>query len=239
MKLVGVGLLLCAVAAAVVWRFFSLDVASPGDREERTPSMPHLVVHDSSSYGNDGIKQGHPRTGLPGHRGTAYSFATPGSWVDVPSSEELNPGKRNFALSVWVKFRTAPTGHETIDIIRKGLSFTRTGEYKLEIIYGGVIRCTTKDDDGREYRISGWARPVTDGRWHHVGCARTRTSWTVRVDGWSRSKPARLGAISNAMPLSIGSKYGLEDAHAGRVDDVRLRVGGVTVGLWHLDEPSG
>jgi hypothetical protein len=235
-KLVGVGLLLCAVVAAIVWRFVSVDAASPDSPDEPAPFVPHLVVRDSSPAGNDGIKQGRPMTGLPGHRGTSYSFGRPGSWIEVPSSADLNPGTRNFAMSVWVNFRTAPTGHATIDIIRKGLSFTRTGEYKLEIIYGGVIRCTTKDTDGREYRISSWGRPVTDGRWHHVGCARDRGSWTVRVDGWSRSKPDHLGAIGNAMPLSIGSKYGLEDGHAGRVDEVRLRVGGHTVGLWHLDE---
>jgi hypothetical protein len=38
------------------------------------------------------------------------------------------------------------------------------------------------------------------------------------------------------MPLSIGSKYGLEDMPRGRVDEVRLRIAGRTVGLWHLDE---
>jgi hypothetical protein len=228
--------LLCAVVAALIWRFVSVDVASPESREEGTPLQPQLLVRDSSAYGNDGIKQGAPTTGLPGHRGTSYSFGTPGSWIDVPSTDALNPGTRNFAMSAWLKFRSAPTGHGTIDIIRKGLSFTRTGEYKLEIIYGGVIRCTTKDVQGREYRISSWGRPVTDGRWHEVSCARTDRSWTVRVDGWSRSKLVRLGAVSNTMPLSIGSKYGLQDAHPGRVDEVRLRVGGHTVGLWHLDE---
>ena len=58
------------------------------------------------------------------------------------------------------------------------------------------------------------------------------------MDGWSRSVHTSLGTITNTGPLSIGSKYGVEDPTDGRIDDVRLRIHHVTVGLWRLNEST-
>ena len=230
-----VGLLLCVCAAGLAWRSGAVT-ASRGYDAYGTPLRPALVAHDSSGLHHDGVNQGRPVLGLAGHRGTSYSFDRRGSWVEVPSTPELNPGTSRFSLSAWVRFSTEPRGHRTFDIVRKGLSFTRTGEYKMEIIRGGVVRCTAKDVDGDRVRISGAGRPVTDGRWHRIGCSRTATTWTVHVDRWARSEKDLLGDVSNNIPLSLGSKYGLEDMPEGRLDEVRLRIAGRTVGLWHLDE---
>jgi Concanavalin A-like lectin/glucanases superfamily len=221
---------------------FGLLWHEDGETPEGTPQRTVLVAHDSSGNHHDGVIQGKPALGLPGHRGTSYSFDLRGSWVEVPSTPALNPEKGDFSLSMWVNFGSAPHGMHTYDIVRKGLSYTRTGEYKLEIIHGGLVRCTTKDVDGDRARISARGHPVTDGQWHRVGCSRAGSRWTVHVDGWSATERDRLGEISNTMPLSIGSKYGLEDMPQGRADEVRLRIEGRTVGLWHLDErpaPTG
>ncbi|HET7356786.1 MAG TPA: LamG-like jellyroll fold domain-containing protein [Nocardioidaceae bacterium] len=236
MRLLLGGLLLCVVAFVVALRMGATGATDPVHEDSGRPARPVLVAHDSSGLHHSGVIQGAPVIGLPGHRGTSYSFDKRGSWVEVPSTGAINPGRRPFSVSAWVRFSATPEGSQTFDIVRKGLSFTRTGEFKLEIIRDGLVRCTTKDVEGRRARISGPGHPVTDGHWHRIGCSRAATSWTVHVDRWSETEADRLGDISNTMPLSLGSKYGLEDMPEGRLDDVRLRIGGRTVGHWELDE---
>lgn len=221
---------------------------------------PHLVVHDSSGHGNHGIKQGRPEVGVTGKKGTSYSFDAPGSWVQVPSSETLNPGSRDFVFSAWVNFDVSPRVRETFDIIRKGLAFTPGGEYKLEILSDGRVKCSAKDAEERTARVVAPDADVAeDGRWHRVGCARTGSSWSALVDGTVTTKETELGSIDNDLPLAIGSKYGTEDMPRGLVDEVQLVVAtadpapddgaSVTarleallaespVGLWRLDESA-
>jgi hypothetical protein len=221
------------------------------------PRPPQLVVTDSSGRGNDGIEQGSTLLGQPGRFGKAYSFEVDGSWVQVASEPALNPGVRDFMISGWVNFPAAPRPGQTFDVFRKGLSYTRGGEYKLEILPGGRVKCSAKDWRMR----TGWVLDTTDvadGRWHHVACARTGSVWSVIVDGTVSSKAVDLAAISNDMALSIGSKYGNEDMPRGLVDEVMLVAGNgppaapqgpeavaeaITrlsklrpIGLWHLDE---
>jgi hypothetical protein len=256
--LIGGGL---AVALLLVgWLVFG----APADDTDHAepPRAPRLVVTDSSGRGNDGIKQGRTLLGEPGRFGTAYSFEVEGSWVQVASEPGLNPDLRDFMISGWVNFAAAPGPGETFDVFRKGLSYTRGGEYKLEILPGGRVKCSAKDWRGH----TGWVidkADVADGRWHHVGCVRTGSVWSVMVDGTISSKAVDLAAISNDMALSIGSKYGSEDMPRGLVDEVTLVAGDGPppspkgpeavaaaiehlstlrpIGLWHLDEkpPSG
>lgn len=237
MRLFVVGLVLCAAVVVAVWRLLSLDAPTPGTAVVVTPHQPTLVAHDSSGHGNDGVIQGRFVMGLPGHQGTSYGIRRLGSWIEVPSDPELNPGDRNFRFSAWVNIRSTPHSHGgSYDIIRKGLSYTPTGEYKLEIIHGGRVRCTAKDATGHWSRTITWDREVTDGRWHLIGCARTGDEWTAFADRKVFSRHTRLQSIGNDMPLSIGSKYGDEDVPTGRIDDIRLRIGGRLVGEWDLDE---
>jgi hypothetical protein len=218
---------------------------------------PQLVVADSSGRGNHGIRQGRTLLGQPGRFGTAYSFEVDGSWVQVASDPGLNPGVRDFMVSGWVDFPAAPRLGQTFDVFRKGLSYTRGGEYKLEILPGGRVKCSAKDWRGR----TGWVldrTDVADGRWHHVACVRTGSVWSVVVDGTVSSKTVDLAAINNDIALSIGSKHGSEDMPRGLVDEVMLVAGNgppaspegpeavaeaITrlsrlrpIGLWHLDE---
>jgi len=235
-KLAVLGVVICAVAAAALWRVLgvSAEGADQARRRAQSPSGTSLVAHDSSGRGNNGVNQGNPRLGLPGHRGTSYSFDAEGSWIDVPSVDDLNPGRRNFTVSAWVRLRTLPEHHGDYDILRKGLS--STSEYKIEVMRGGQVRCIAKDTAGHVARITGMGHPLSTGRWHWIGCSRVAGTWTVHADAHAESTRVRLGSIATSMPLSIGSNYGLEDAPQGEIDDVRLRVGGSTVGLWHLDE---
>lgn len=242
--------LLPAVALGLGWWLFVYVQGGP-DFARGTPERgPTLVVVDSSGYDNHGVNQGAPVLGLPGRKGTAYSFQRDGSWVQVPSRPFLNPGGKDFRVSAWVNLTATPGDAETYDIIRKGHSYTPGGEFKLEIYTGGFVRCTAKGSSRVESSVTASEENIADGTWHRVGCARTGTKWQATVDRKVSTKTVDLGRIFNTVPLSIGSKYGLEDGLPGRVDEVRLAIFDPPVngetwpdppqGVWHLDErPDG
>lgn len=252
--LIGGGL---AVALLLVG-WLVLGPAADDAKDPDVPRPPQLVVTDSSGRRNHGISQGSPLLGQPGRFGTAYSFEADGSWIQVPSKRALNPGVRDFMISGWVNLATAPGPGQTLDVFRKGLSYTRGGKYKLKILPGGRVKCSVKDWRGHAGSVVDQT-DVADGLWHHVACARTGSVWSVIVDGTISSKTVDLAAIRNDAALSIGSKYGSEDMlHLGLVDEVMLVAGdgppatpespdGVAeaithlsklrpIGLWHLDE---
>ena len=214
-------------------------------RAARTLPYGALTVVDSSGHGHDGIAMGDTVRGVQGHRGTAFFFADRGSWVEVLPDDELNPHRRDFLVSAFVRLPRPPRGHATFDIVRKGVSFTPGGEFKLEIVRRGEVRCTAKDRAGAEARITSPLGGVADGRWHTVGCARIGTTWTVLVDGAASTSEQPMGGLNNAMPLAIGSKYGEEDVPDGSVDEVALHVGhrlqrgGPPVATTASDEPAG
>lgn len=189
--------------------------------DERTGS----TAVDSSGAGNDARLRGGVGLGKAGYAGTAFSFTTAGSWVEVPAATSLNPGVRDFSFSAWINISQAPAKSVTYDIVRKGLTTTSGGEFKLEIVPGGRARCIAKDGAGRRGSILGPSTNLADSRWHQVGCARVGSAWRVVVDGTVRSTTAALGSISNTKSLSIGSKYGREDATPGLVDEVVLSIG--------------
>jgi len=237
-----------------VWLLVSVARDDEGTTHGQGRSRVYTAV-DSSGHGNDGVIQGSPVMGLPGHEGTAYSFLSGKSRVQVPSTPELTPGRRDFMVSAWVRFEDVLGVDETSDIIRKGESDTTEGDFKLEIIDPGGVRCSVKDSARRQGRVSTDVVDVSDGRWHHIGCARPGSVLSVVADGVVTSKPVRLGFVGNTLPLAIGSKYGWEDQSEGRVDEVRMVVSEdpsldslgpeqavraleatAPVGLWHLDE---
>ena len=182
------------------------------------------VAVDASGLGNDGVNHG-ALIGQPGHDGSAYSFVPLGSWVEVRSSDNLNPGTRDFSFSVWLNVSKAPANGQTYDPIRKGLVTTKTGDFKLEMFNGGKLRCIAKDANRLAASIYGPANNFADGQWHHVTCARNGSNWSITVDASTRSKVVPFGSIGNNDSLSVGSKYGVEDDVIGRVDEVTFTIG--------------
>jgi hypothetical protein len=217
-------LLPVVAGAAAVW-----VVHGQGDTvEPATPpagDVVTFVAEDATGHGHSGIIQGDVRMGEKGHDGSAYSFAERGSWVMVPSSSELNPGRRNFLVTVWLRVESNPAGDSTYDVVRKGIAYTVPGEYKLELLGTGQVRCSAKDDANQLAVVTSRVALDGDASWHRLGCARSGDRWTVVVDDTVRSTRVDLGSISNSVALSIGSKYGLEDRPLGLVDDVKLFVG--------------
>ena len=250
--------ILMLVVSVLVPGWLLLGALGVDQAQERRPSQTRtFLAEDSSGNGHHGLIQGSPGMGLPGRAGTAFSFLKGRSWVHVPPKAALNPGSRDFLVSAWVHFDDVPGPDETYDIVRKGVSYTREGEFKLEIVDPGDVRCTVKDSVRREARAAIEEVDVSDGEWHYVACARIGARLVVVADDVVVAEAALLGSVSNTMPLAIGSKYGWEDQSDGRVDEVRLVISSNPAdqrarvpsrpalremqsmpasGMWHLDE---
>jgi hypothetical protein len=185
-------------------------------------------VSDSSGNGNDGTVHGGVVMGVPGHTGTAFDFHASGSWVEVPSSDSLNPGTADFTVSAWVNSDTTPGSGQSYEVVRKGLGSTSGGEFDLQIVNHGYAKCIAKDSSGRSESLRGPAIRVTDGQWHSLACSRTGSTWSVTVDGTTVSTQAGLGSIGNTKSLAIGSRYGNGHNVLGAVDDVELSFEGGT-----------
>lgn len=210
---VGTGGLTAGASAAAVGGLWHLDETSG------------QVAADSSGSGAHGAVRGPVALGQEGHRGTAFAFGPVNAWVEVPSTAATNPGTRDFEATAWIRFSKAPGTGVTYDVLRKGLSYTAGGEFKLEIISGGRARCIAKDAARVRGAVVFAGRNLADGRWHRVGCVRTGAAWQVVVDGVVKSKSVGLRDIANGKSLSIGSKYGTEDPFPGLVDEVELSFG--------------
>ena len=144
--------------------------------------------------------------------------------IDLVNSASLNPGARDFAVTVRLKF-TVPVG----DVLQKGQSGAVGGLFKIELDSGGgKVDCSFVSPTGSAQVWS--TTTINDGLWHVVTCTRTATQVTVTVDGVVVGKIAHAsGSISNTWPLSIGGKSKCNqttvfcDYFAGQIDYVKIQ----------------
>lgn len=161
---------------------------------------------DSSGNGNTGTTYN-----VTAGSGGGYSFNGTTSKVVVPNSATLNPGTSDFSYGVTVQTSRTPPSGTDYDLIRKGISSTAGGEYKLEIVYsstGGKAFCLAKDASKVVATVKGTTN-VTDGHVHSLTCEKTSTGLTLQVDNLApriKVVSAGLGAISNTSPLTISAK---------------------------------
>jgi hypothetical protein len=165
------------------------------------------AMSDVSGHGNNG--KTYNITSAPGG---GYSFNGTTSKVVVPNSDSLNPGTSDFSYSVRVQTSRVPPSGTDYDLIRKGISSTAGGEYKLEIVYSngvGKAFCLVKGvKDG--VKVSATVKGttnVTDGNPHTLTCKKTSTSLILQVDNLApRTKVASVGSVSNTSALTISAK---------------------------------
>jgi hypothetical protein len=165
---------------------------------------PSTMV-DSSGNGNTGTTYNITASG------GGYSFNGTTSKVVVPNSPSLNPGTSDFSYSVTVQTSRVPPSGTDYDLIRKGISSTSGGEYKLEIVYSngiGKAFCLVKDNLKVSATVKGTTN-VTDGKTHTLTCKKSASGVTLVVDSLApRTKvvSSGLGSISNTSPLTISAK---------------------------------
>jgi hypothetical protein len=178
---------------------------------------------DSSGNENHGNPTDVRRTG------SRYVFNGSTSRVAVPDSDSLDPAANDITLSASVSVTNAPMDDDSYDIVRKGLSATPGGDYKMEIKRTGdptvgKLHCLFKGTGGRVRKV---ARPdIVDGNWHTLACIKTSTSVVAMVDGRSYTQTGSAGSISSSKGVLVGAKTALplDDTFDGSMDFVSIDI---------------
>lgn len=163
--------------------------------------------------------------GAPGYAGTAYNFARKPSYVSVPNAADLNPGTGVFTVTVRVKFAKVPSASVgDFDLIRKGLSSTSGGSWKVEIMRSGKALCNYRSPSNQGEIIAG--PNLADNKWHTISCARTATQVVLTVDGTRYVLNKAVKGISNSSTVLIGAKSTSgEDQTTAVLDELTITTG--------------
>jgi concanavalin A-like lectin/glucanase superfamily protein len=192
---------LVVVAGMIVASPAALAVlVKAADWQMNEPSGPMI---DSSGNGNDGTPTDVVQTG------STYVFDGSTSHVVVPDDDSLDPAANDITLTARVKVNGESLDDDSYDIVRKGLSTTAGGDYKMEIKRTadptvGRLHCLFKGSGGRVNRVA--RVDVVDGNWHTLECSKTSDSVVARVDGRSYTKTGSAGSISSSTNVMVGAK---------------------------------
>ncbi|MGH8899225.1 MAG: LamG-like jellyroll fold domain-containing protein [Egibacteraceae bacterium] len=205
----------------------ALAVASAA--AERPVAVWHMEkparMVDSSDHGNDGTTTNIRRA--DGFSRKGYHFDGTSSIVTVPSTPSLNPGRANISITVHARFEKLPKA-EGYDLLRKGLSTNRGGDYKIEAernaqSNGAWPTCTFRGSAATA-KVVGLVN-VADDRWHAITCAKTSNRVQIVVDGKTVTRKVEVGSIANTAPLTIGGKSIGGDSYAGDMDEASVEIG--------------
>ncbi len=180
---------------------------------------------DSSGNGNNGTTKN--ITSTTGFANKGYHFNGSSSMATVPSSDSLNPELANIQITTHLRFTKPPSkAVGDYDVIRKGLSNSPGGDYKIEVLPRNNHKkakafCLFKGSSGKVGKIVDGPN-LADGRWHTVSCTKTATSVQLTVDGQTFTNQVVVGLISNTQPLTIGAKSGGGDWYSGDMDEVSI-----------------
>src|SRR5215211_341319 len=162
-------------------------------------------------------------------RGSRYVFNGSTSYVVVPDSDSLDPQENDITLRAGVKVTDAPMDDDSYDIVRKGLSSTPGGDYKMEIKRAadptvGELHCLFKGDGGTVDKVA--PQDIVDGNWHTLECIKTSTAVVASVDGSGSTKAGSAGSISNSSEVLVGAKTAvpLDDVFNGAMDYVSINI---------------
>jgi hypothetical protein len=190
-------------------------VQAPGATAETTYSAHWTLdeVGGSTAYDVSGNSNNGTSSHVVGD-GSGYTFNGTDSRVVVPDSPGLSPGSADFSYGVTLKVPSAPPSGETYTLLSKGISTTKAGDYKLEIINSkgkAEARCAFDSilSTGKKVRASVMKSvQLANGKTHTVTCTKTSTSLAIAVDDLRvhTKSYAALGSVSNTSDLGIGAK---------------------------------
>ncbi len=160
--------------------------------------------------------------------GSAYKFNGTSSYATVPDKSNLDPGTTGIRLTARISLTKAPASGQTFDVVRKGVTTSSGGYYKLELRRSStglaIAACVIKDSSGRIGEVSGTTGLANKG-FVTVTCRRTSTGVTLSAAGQTRSVSRTLGSISNSAPVYVGGKGDGTDYFPGLMDSVKIEIG--------------
>ncbi|GIE74260.1 hypothetical protein Aph02nite_02100 [Actinoplanes philippinensis] len=185
---------------------------------------------DVSGHGHHGRIGPEVGTGLTAGYVRGYRFerlepdtppTRPGHLVIVGDHSDLDPGDRNFAVTMRLR-----TTHKFGNIVQKGQATVAGGSWKVQIPNGRAT-CTYRGSRGTIELIAPYR--INDGDWHVVRCIRLRDQVILAIDGFrAASREGWTGTISNNWPVTIGGKIDCDqvdvgcDYYAGDLDWVKV-----------------
>jgi hypothetical protein len=192
-------------------------------------SGAHTMI-DSSGNGLHGSIGDEVVTDVGVRGATGYRFtrlqpdrppAHPRHLVTVPDSSALDPGSRDYAVTMRLR-----TTYQFGNIIQKGQATASGGNFKFQIP-DGIVQCLFRGTNGTI--IVQASRRINDGWWHVVRCERTGSGVSLEIDGRTVARRAGwTGSIANGWPVSIGGKTDCDqrdvgcDYYAGDLDWVEI-----------------
>ena len=178
---------------------------------------------DSSGQGNNGTPTDVVQTG------STYVFNGSTSRVAVPDSDSLDPLDKDITLTASVMVPNEPMDGDSYDVVRKGLSGTIGGDYKMEIKSTadptvGKLNCFFGGNVGKVSKAAN--RDIVDGNWHTLECIKTSNSVVARVDGRGGTETGAAGSISNRKEVLVGAKTAspFDDVFDGSMDFVSIDI---------------
>jgi len=198
------------------------------------------TMTDSAAAGgsNDGTLSS-VTTGVPGLvSGSAYRFDGTSSAVTVADDSDLDPGAANITVTATVKVEDGQIRDDSYDIVRKGVTTTPGGNWKMEIKRSGTdptvgkLLCVFKGvvNGGGRVAVQRIANmDIVDGRAHTLKCTKTSTAVTAVVvtNGQSRTftTTKAAGSIANDQQVILCSKIDGDDVLQGDLDQVTVDIG--------------
>jgi hypothetical protein len=172
---------------------------------------------DSSGHGHRGSIGSEVGTGVQISGATGYRFgrltpdtppAHPAHLVTVPDSNTLNPGNRDYAVTIRLR-----TTEFFGNIIQKGQATVPGGNFKMQIP-NGIVQCYFRGST--RTMLTQTTRHLNDGTWHTIRCERTSNALIMTVDGRRVARtPGWTGRIDNNWPLTIGGKLNCDQKKVG------------------------
>jgi hypothetical protein len=208
------------IVASMASPAWAVLLAKAADWQMNETSGPMI---DSSANGNDGTLTDVDQSG------STYVFNGSTSHVVVPDDDSLDPAANDITLTASVRVNGESMDDDSYDIVRKGLSTTAGGDYKMEIKGTsdptvGRLHCLFKGSGGRVNRVA--RVDIVDGRWHTLECVKTSDSVVARVDGRSYTKAGSAGSISSSTNVMVGAKTAnpFDDVFDGSMNFVRIDI---------------
>jgi hypothetical protein len=183
-------------------------------------------MNESSGAGTMADESGHGFRGSIGHEigtgvradgATGYRFtklppdtppAHPRHLVTVPDSADLDPGNRDYAVTVRLR-----TTYQFGNVIQKGQATVTGGNFKMQIP-NGIVQCLFRGSASQVIVTA--PRAINDGHWHTAGCQRTGSGVGLWIDGSRVAyRSGWTGRIDNSWPLSIGGKTDCDQVEVG------------------------
>jgi hypothetical protein len=163
--------------------------------------------------------------GVPAVFSPGYSFNGSSSVVQVPANGFFNvPSSTTFTVKAYVRFPAIPsTSVGDFDLVRKGLSSTSGGHWKMEIFGNGKAYCQFRGSSTTATINQG---PVlADNQWHAISCIKRTSSVSLVVDNQTFTTSKTVGSISNSSRLYVGAKSSGGDWYKGIMDEVSISLG--------------